>query len=544
MVLFFPVNVFSQAYQLVWEENFNGTSLNTDIWTAETTVGIWNTGANRELQHYRAQNVSVGPDGEGNNALIIEARREPFGAYSFTSGRIHSSGNFAFRFGRVEARIKLPVLANGLWPAFWTLGDGHGWPQGGEIDVLEAGHINAINRGQQDRLFNGTVHWEHNNIHAHWGRERLLPVGQSLYNYNRYILVWTPTRLQMFINDDPNPYFEMDITGADLEEFRDWAHYFILNIAVGGSFTGIFTPAGITAPLPARMFVDYIRVYQRAGEGEFILTPGGGPPPPPVVNTRPTGDFFGIFTERAHISQRFNFGDGNGHLYLWNNLAAMAGQTPREGRELLAFRSPGAGWCGFGIYSTTHMDLRHFANGFLNFAVRFPAGSTETVWAAMHGANASQAEILFAPGADPFGVIRDGQWHFVSVPMSTLRAQGLDLSAVGNIFAAGSPNPTTGIFFDDVYLSIAPVNVPLTENPTDDMKVFPNPALDIFTVQLNSQVDRLEIINTKGHVVLMKDNLLGETSIDINCNDWSRGLYIVRALRKDGTFKISKVSIK
>jgi len=544
LVLFFPINVFSQAYQRVWEENFNGTTLNTDIWNVENAVGIWNTGSNRELQHYRTGNVSVGPDGEGGNALIIEARREAFGGYQFTSGRINSSGNFAFRFGRVEARIKLPVLANGLWPAFWTLGDGHGWPQGGEIDVLEAGHLNGIARGQQDRLFNGTVHWEHNNMHVHHGRERLLPAGQSLYNYNIYILVWTPTRIEMFINQDPTPYFAMDITGADLEEFRDWAHYFILNIAVGGSFTGILTPAGITAPMPARMFVDWIRVYQRPGEGEFILAPGGGPVGPPPVNTRPTGEFFGIFTERANITQRFQFGDGNGHLYIWNNLVAMTGQTPREGGELLAFRSPGAGWCGLGIYSTAHKDLRHFNNGFLNFAVRFPANSTETIWAMMQGANNSEGRITFAPGSDPFGVRRDGNWHFVSVPISTLRQQGLDLAAVGNIFAAGSDNPTTGLFFDDVFLSVAPVNVPLTETLTDILKVFPNPANDIFTVQLNSVVEKLEVINTKGHVVFRKDNLMGETSIEINCSDWSRGLYLIRALGNNGTSSISKISVK
>ena len=113
---------FAQEYQLVWEDNFDGTTLNADVWNVETQVGIWNTGSNRELQHYRAENVSVGPDGFGNNALILTAKREVYNGYQFTSGRVNTRHKVAARYGKIEARIKLPVLANGLWPAFWTLG--------------------------------------------------------------------------------------------------------------------------------------------------------------------------------------------------------------------------------------------------------------------------------------------------------------------------------------------------------------------------------------------------------------------------------------
>ncbi|HHU57653.1 MAG TPA: glycoside hydrolase family 16 protein, partial [Bacteroidales bacterium] len=260
-------------YQLVWEEQFEGTSLNTDVWNYETGVGVWNTGANAELQHYRAENVAVGPDGEGNSALIITARRENFNAYAFTSGRIQTRGKVGVRYGKIEARIKLPVLENGLWPAFWMLGTQNGWPASGEIDILEAGHAEGIANSQQDRTLNGALHWQHEGNYAGYGPQWTAPAGTNLYDYNTFTLIWTPSTIQMFLNDLETPYFEMDISGTDAEEFRDWPHYFVLNLAVGGSFPGITNPTAITAPFPAQMFVDYIRVYQREGEGELVVSP-------------------------------------------------------------------------------------------------------------------------------------------------------------------------------------------------------------------------------------------------------------------------------
>lgn len=438
-------------YQLVWEEQFEGTSLNTDVWNYETGVGVWNTGANAELQHYRAENVAVGPDGEGNSALIITARRENFNAYAFTSGRIQTRGKVGVKYGKIEARIKLPVLENGLWPAFWMLGTQNGWPASGEIDILEAGHAEGIANSQQDRTLNGALHWQHEGNYAGYGPQWTAPEGANLYDYNTFTLIWTPSTIQMFLNDLETPYFEMDISGTDAEEFRDWPHYFVLNLAVGGSFPGITNPTAITAPFPAQMFVDYIRVYQREGEGELVVRP---PVTPPV--TPPAGETYGIYTENPNVAASLLIDDLDGHIYIWENTLRALSTAPYDGEEVLAFASQGsAGWWGFGVHDDEAADLTHFADGYLHFAVK--TTSAESFRIEISGANGTKGHLGFVAGSDPSGFVRDGAWHQVSFPLAPLVAGGLDLSAVPIPFSvtqAGNSTSITDLAFDDIVYSV------------------------------------------------------------------------------------------
>ena len=82
----------------------------------------------------------------GRKCLILTARKENYRGKSASSGRINTSRSFAFTHGRIDALIRLPQTANGLWPAFWLLGADFaqvGWPACGEIDILEMGHATA-----------------------------------------------------------------------------------------------------------------------------------------------------------------------------------------------------------------------------------------------------------------------------------------------------------------------------------------------------------------------------------------------------------------
>ena len=132
-----PVPVLSptssiQAGQLVFAEEFNsGDRPDPNIWSYD--LGDWGWG-NAELQRYTdsRDNVQV-----SNGKLVISALRW---GNEITSGRIKTLNKFKFKYGRVEASIKVPDLRNGLWPAFWTLGNSFpviGWPQCGEIDIME-----------------------------------------------------------------------------------------------------------------------------------------------------------------------------------------------------------------------------------------------------------------------------------------------------------------------------------------------------------------------------------------------------------------------
>ena len=124
------------GYKLVWKDNFDGSALNRDYWNVEVNGSGC---GNNELQYYvdNADNVAVR---DGN--LVITARRQDYDGHAFTSGRVNTCGKVGFTYGIVEARIKLPKTANGLWPAFWMMGDDIkecGWPACGETDVLEMG---------------------------------------------------------------------------------------------------------------------------------------------------------------------------------------------------------------------------------------------------------------------------------------------------------------------------------------------------------------------------------------------------------------------
>ena len=120
------------GYTLRWSDEFDGAALDMKKWTIETGADGW---GNHELQDYtNGENIAI-----ESGKLVIEARKEPSNGATYTSSRIMTHGKFAQRYGRIEARIKLPY-GQGMWPAFWMLGeniDTVGYPTCGEIDIME-----------------------------------------------------------------------------------------------------------------------------------------------------------------------------------------------------------------------------------------------------------------------------------------------------------------------------------------------------------------------------------------------------------------------
>lgn len=274
-------------YKLVWQDLFDNGVLNEkDNWSVEVNG---DGGGNRELQYYRRENISFGKEPmSGNNCLIITAQKENFGGKNVTSGRLTTQRKMSFKHGKVEACIKFPRTANGLWPAFWLLGNTNsteGWPRCGEIDILEMGHANGIKNNTQDRYFNGACHWGYyeDGWYPNYAKDKTSDYGLQ-DEFHLFTMTWDENKIQMYLDKDKypdvQPYYAMDISG--IANPKDPGNYFhrqffvIFNLAVGGNFPGIWDINKITALTNgnAKMYVDYVKVYQKGSNDEEFFGAG------------------------------------------------------------------------------------------------------------------------------------------------------------------------------------------------------------------------------------------------------------------------------
>jgi beta-glucanase (GH16 family) len=231
---------------LVWEDDFEGTSLNSSDWTFETGRGT-NGWGNNELQFYRQENTKV-EDGY----LIITAKKESFSGAEYTSSRLKTQSKQEFTYGRVDIRAALP-RGQGIWPALWMLGGNFsttGWPACGEVDIME-----MIGGSNREKTVHGTVHWDNNGSYAsHTGSKTIdNMLGDEFHVYS---IVWTSTSITWYL--DNVQFNVINTTPAALSEFHQ-QYFIIFNIAVGGNWPG--SPDSSTS-FPQHLIVDYIRVFQ------------------------------------------------------------------------------------------------------------------------------------------------------------------------------------------------------------------------------------------------------------------------------------------
>ena len=277
----------TDGYELVWSDEFNADAIDDDLWNIEVNG---NGGGNSELQYYRRENVSVEDDPSSDaRCLVLTARREDYEGKKFTSGRINGRGKVYFKHGKVEARIKLPSTANGLWPAFWMMGNDNTyntWPRCGEIDILEMGNSNGISNGTQDKFFNGACHWGYykDGNYPNYAKSMIWDSSLQDDDYHLFTCIWDPEKIRMYVDLDKrpeeSPYFEMTISGDAIDYDApdgDWSaglyfhknFHLLFNLAIGGNFTGIWNSSLITAlnetnGNEAKMYVDWVRVYQQS----------------------------------------------------------------------------------------------------------------------------------------------------------------------------------------------------------------------------------------------------------------------------------------
>ncbi|MBN8642418.1 MAG: glycoside hydrolase family 16 protein [Flavobacteriales bacterium] len=235
--------------QLVWSDEFDTTGApDSNKWNFNIGTGS-NGWGNNELQYYtdRSQNIKV-EDG----MLKITALNELYLGSSYTSARITTKGKLDQKYGRIEARIKLP-WGKGLWPAFWMLGsnsDTVTWPQCGEIDIMEY-------LGNRPTKIFGTVHGPGYSGGASISKEYELANNRFDNDFHVFGIEWDENYINYYVDDVLyNQITPEDVPG---EWVFNQSFYIILNMAVGGNLPG--SPNGETT-FPQTMLVDYVRIYQ------------------------------------------------------------------------------------------------------------------------------------------------------------------------------------------------------------------------------------------------------------------------------------------
>jgi beta-glucanase (GH16 family) len=241
-------------WKLVWHDEFKGrvgAPPSSARWNYEIGCSGW---GNNELECYTNRRENVRQDGKGH--LEIVARKEAYGGREYTSARILTDGLFERKYGRFEARMRIPA-GQGLWPAYWMLGANFfkvGWPRCGEIDVMEA-------IGREPATVSGAIHGS-GYIGEQIGSVYTLPSGALADGYRVYAVEWSAKAITWFV--DGHRYLRL--TPSDLPLGARWAFdhplFLILNLAVGGDWPG--SPDASTV-FPATLLVDYVRVYRRAG---------------------------------------------------------------------------------------------------------------------------------------------------------------------------------------------------------------------------------------------------------------------------------------
>jgi beta-glucanase (GH16 family) len=255
---------------ILFFDDFSGTELDRSKWNVRITGNIYND----EQQAYVDSPETIylvseqEAPGAHDGALVLHPHYRPGfvspqgDCFDFISGRIDTRDKFDFRYGSAAARVMLPSAA-GVWPAFWLLGYG-GWPQSGEIDVLE--YV-----GESDWV-SAAVHGPGYSGEAGFVNKLFFPGGGDATDWHVYAVDWTPDRM-LFKVDDLTIF---RVTRSMVDFFGPWVFdnnkYIILNFALGGTYP--FKTNGIGDPyygLPettverirddqVRMMVDWIQV--------------------------------------------------------------------------------------------------------------------------------------------------------------------------------------------------------------------------------------------------------------------------------------------
>ncbi len=540
----------AQVGNVIWEENFN--TLNTDIWTPNVgdgcAIGLCGWG-NAELEYYNTDNVYIAdiPGESGNKALVLEARNQTIGSSSFTSGKVDTEGKLSIQYGLIEIRMRVPNLETGLWPAAWLLGTANlTWPAKGEIDIMEMGHSQTerTRQGHPSSSVNNYVGanaiWQNSAdggvASIAWDVDYDQPYVSSTPLNDRFVtyrLYWEPTQMRYTVVDNGIEYdlytnpFPLDADG-DTKTFQR-PFYMLLNLAVGGNFTDAANANQVTATLPAKMYIDYVRVSEWNGYGNVELDDG--------QLTAESG-VFGIYTDNTPTNNKLDFGN-DAAIYVWGG-TMQEGSTPAyEGTNVIAWETttPNS-WFGGGIVSLFGKNMSNFVDeGKLKFKIKIPADVSFKI--GMTDNYTNEKYVDFPAGQTKYGLVRNGDWGQVEIPIADFSGL-IAFQDINYLFAivsdaANLPSSTFQLAIDDIVwddgngTTIIPVTG-VTVSPTSKtLKINENQQLTATVLPSNASNQNITWSTSNASIASVNSSGLVTAQ--------SAGNATITATTEDGNFK-------
>ncbi len=299
-----PQNSMYTLDDIVWQDDFNGRSLNMNDWNYEYHEPGW---VNNELQKYvdSKKNIYV-----KNGTLVIQAvKTVRNGQVSYTSGRVNTQNKHDFKYGRFEARLKVPK-GQGFLPAFWMMPTQENlygqWPKCGEIDIMEV--LGNKTDTQYGTIHFGEPHAEHQGVYNKFGED-------FSEEFHIYACEWDPGEIRFYIDDvmfyRTSDWFtkKQGFGEVTYPAPFDQPFYMILNVAVGGNWPGNPDP-DMEFKENAQMVIDYVRVYQKPSYDENVSKPEA----PAIVLREP--DASGNYVTNSTFSQAEKLDDSKGWSFL------------------------------------------------------------------------------------------------------------------------------------------------------------------------------------------------------------------------------------
>jgi beta-glucanase (GH16 family) len=223
-----PAPIAGTNYQLVFDDEFNGTSINTAKWNE---VGPWGQPVSSTLpgEKYLASNVTETP------GLATITAQTP--GSTWTSGILSTNGLEQFQYGFIDVRAKLPASA-GFWPAIWMYGANS---SSQELDIME---------------FLGTdVTQVYQTMHEASGAYEQVASTSTNWtsSYHDFEMLWEPGQVTFYIDNVETASFTTNVPSE--------AMYLMINFDVGAA-TDWSGGANASTPSPAQFDIQYVRVYQ------------------------------------------------------------------------------------------------------------------------------------------------------------------------------------------------------------------------------------------------------------------------------------------